>query len=154
METRFVYKKEHTGLPGDIELKTKFSVKVFDYDHSFKTATDFNERAIFNILLHDAFREEHGTHRDILFCKEVGECNRFIRIYDWFVVVASLYRWLQGPGTNRTSLAQLELDMEQLLPARIENLQCPSGRRPKGCLKYTSTNQISWQSFIVYKRLF
>jgi hypothetical protein len=56
-----------------------YFVQIYDFDHSAKVGTKFNDIVLHNTLL------------DNDFCPRFGECNKFFKNMDWFTILQSLH---------------------------------------------------------------
>jgi hypothetical protein len=57
----------------------KYFVRIYDFDHSTKVRTQYNDIILNNNLL------------DSEFCDRLGECNKFYKKKDWFTILQSMY---------------------------------------------------------------
>jgi hypothetical protein len=58
-----------------------YFVQIYDFDHSTKVSTEFNDIILHNNLL------------DNDFCPRFGECNKFSKDMDWFTILESMYTY-------------------------------------------------------------
>jgi bisphosphoglycerate-dependent phosphoglycerate mutase len=98
----------------------KYFVQIYDFDHSMKVSTEYNDTILHNNLL------------DTDFCLRLGECNRFYKSMDWFTILHSMY--MVRPSTPLVS----ELVDKDLLKGIYKSLELAFMGRPCTCPKNES----------------
>lgn len=83
------------------EFKSKWKVKIYDFDHASKTPTANDRSVVENTFL---------TQRR---CKELCECNVFTRSFDWWGLLQGVYSDLEtsplvGASKYREKLLQMQ----------------------------------------------
>jgi hypothetical protein len=92
-----------------------YFVQIYDFDHSTKVSTEFN-----NIIL-------HNNLLDYDFCSRFGECNKFTSDFDWFTILESMNN--SHPGLPYIS----QLVDDDLLVGTFNSLPLASGGHPCTC---------------------